>query len=203
LHCIDPSDAIQVARDSLTNFDNLVFHQASVDSQCLPLKSQDFGYSLGVLHHIPDTTAAICSCVNLLKPGAPFLLYLYYSFENRPYWFKFLWYCSDFARRFISLLPPRIKQSVTDIIALFIYFPLSLISYVVEKAGFEVSMIPLSYYRNHTFYTMRTDARDRFGTPLEKRFNKIQISRMMEAAGLIDIEFSESLPYWCAVGFRR
>ena len=39
--------------------------------------SMDFGYSLGVLHHIPDTKEALQKCVSKLKPGAPFLVYLY------------------------------------------------------------------------------------------------------------------------------
>jgi 2-polyprenyl-3-methyl-5-hydroxy-6-metoxy-1,4-benzoquinol methylase len=32
---------------------------------------------LGVLHHIPDTAAAMRDCVRKLKLGAPFLFYLY------------------------------------------------------------------------------------------------------------------------------
>jgi len=76
LHCIDPSSAIEVARANLAKHANVSFHQASVDAQCLPPASQDFGYSLGALHHVPDTAAAIRSCVDLLKPGAPLLLYL-------------------------------------------------------------------------------------------------------------------------------
>jgi len=49
---------------------------------------------------------------------------------------------------------------------------------------------------------MRTDARDRFGTPLEQRFTRKQIESMMQSAGLIDIKFSESAPYWCVVGLK-
>jgi len=66
---------------------NIVFNQTTVDAPGIPAGSQDFGYSLGVLHHVPDTAAAIRSCVTLLKPGAPLLLYLYYAFDNRPVWF--------------------------------------------------------------------------------------------------------------------
>jgi hypothetical protein len=47
---------------------------------------------------------------------------------------------------------------------------------------------------------MRTDALDRFGTRLEKRFTTKQIRDMMERAGLEDIVFSQTVPYWCAVG---
>ena len=84
LHCIDPSSALAVARHNLADQPNVQFHQASVAASGLPLNSQDFGYSLGVLHHVPDTAAAICSCAALLKPGAPLLFCLYYAFDNRP-----------------------------------------------------------------------------------------------------------------------
>ena len=48
----------------------------------------DFGYSLGVLHHLEDTQAGMAACVRKLKPGAPFLVYIYYALENRPIWFR-------------------------------------------------------------------------------------------------------------------
>jgi hypothetical protein len=50
---------------------------------------------------------------------------------------------------------------------------------------------------------MCTDSRDRFGTPLEKRFSKIEIEKMMENAGFYDIRFSCSKPYWVAVGLKK
>lgn len=203
LHCIDPSDAIEVARKVLADFDNVSFHRASVDQQCLPLSSQDFGYSLGVLHHVPDTQAAISSCVNLLKPGAPMLLYLYYAFENRSWWFRAIWRLSDLGRQLIYRLPQWLKQVVTDLIAVLVYWPLVTLSRGLEYLGCNVEGIPLSYYRKYSFYTMRTDARDRFGTPLEHRFTKLQITNMMEHAGLVNIRFSDEAPYWCVVGFKR
>ena len=203
LHCIDPSDAIEVAKISLNNFANVVFHRASVDQQILPFASQDFGYSLGVLHHVPDTQAAITSCADLLKSGAPLLLYLYYSFENRSWWFRMIWRLSDILRRMIYWLPHGLKKVLTDLIAILIYLPLVTLSRVFEYFGFDVTAIPLSYYRNCSFYTMRTDARDRFGTPLEHRFTKGQITSMMENSGLVDIKFSEAAPYWCVIGFKR
>lgn len=75
LHCIDPSAAINVAKRNLAGQSNVSFHHAGVDNLPLEDGSMDFGYSLGVLHHIPDTAAAMSSCVKKLKPGAPFLVY--------------------------------------------------------------------------------------------------------------------------------
>jgi len=202
LHCLDPSKALEVARKHMASFDNVAFHKASVDSSGLLPASQDFGYSLGVLHHVPDTAAAIRSCAELLKPGAPFLLYLYYAFDNRPFWFRALWRLTDLARHLIYPLPRRLKQFVTDVIATLVYWPLARLSRLIARMGYGVGSVPLSFYRDHSFYTMRTDARDRFGTPLEKRFTRSQIEKMMLDAGLKEIRFSESAPYWCAVGVK-
>jgi SAM-dependent methyltransferase len=203
LHCIDPSSALVVAKKALSSVTNVSFHQVSVDESPLPLNSQDFGYSLGVLHHVPDTASALRDCVAMLKPGAPFQLYLYYAFDNRSILFRLIWRCSDLLRRAVCRLPPVIKHLVTDIMAVLLYYPLARLSLLIERWGLEVSSIPLSYYRNHSFYTMRTDARDRFGTPLEQRFTKNQVREMMENAGLGGIRFSDAAPFWCAVGVKN
>lgn len=204
LHCIDPAaEALTVARKNLAAAANTDFHHCDVEAAGLAPDSQDFGYSLGVLHHIPDTPRALAACVRYLKPGAPFLLYLYYRFDNRPAWFRALWKISELARGAISALPNAIKPIVTDLIAVTVYWPLARIAKLCEAVGYVVDGLPLSYYRTLSLYTMRTDSRDRFGTPLEQRFTKAEIAAMMTAAGLTAIRFSPNAPYWCAVGFKQ
>jgi SAM-dependent methyltransferase len=203
LNCIDPSSAIRVAKSNLSSYSNTSFYEASLDNSPLKPSSQDFGYSLGVLHHVPDTKQAIQSCTDLLKPGAPLLLYLYYSFDGRPLWFRSIWKASDIIRRVIFHLHPTLKHLITNIIAALIYLPIARFSGLLSALGISVNNIPLSYYRHTSFYTMRTDARDRFGTPLEQRFSKPQIQSMMEAAGLEKISFSSNAPYWCAIGYAH
>ena len=203
LNCIDPSSALDIARRNLIDFKNVEYIKASVSESGIPINSQDFGYSLGVLHHVPDTESAINSCVSILKSGAPLLVYLYYAFDNRGWVYRLLWRASDLVRRIICKLPSRFKHFVTDIIAAIVYFPLARLSLLLDKVGINAASIPLFYYRNHSFYTMRTDSRDRFGTPLEQRFTKQQIKSYMERSGLIDIKFSDNAPYWCAVGIKK
>ena len=203
LHCIDPSSAaIDVARRNLHGHTNCSFHCASVEEIPLADGSADFGYSLGVLHHVPDAQQGIRACVRKLKPGAPLLLYLYYAFENRPKWFRAVWRVTDWMRRVISVLPFGVRGPLCDLIAAVVYWPLARISKLGQMLGVKVDHLPLSAYRDRSFYSMRTDALDRFGTRLEKRFTRRQIRSMMEAAGLEGIVFSET-PHWCAVGYRK
>lgn len=204
LHCIDASsEALEVAREKLRHKKNCHFHHASVHLMPLADGSMDFGYSLGVLHHVPDTASGIMACVRKLKPGAPFLIYLYYALDNKPAWFRALWRISDRLRGTISRLPHGPRYLVTQLLALLVYLPLARLARLLEKAGLDVANFPLSAYRAASFYTMRTDALDRFGTRLEQRFTREQIRQMMEQAGLERLQFSETVPFWCALGFRR
>jgi SAM-dependent methyltransferase len=202
LHCIDPSAAIDVARKNLSHLTNCDFHHATVDSMPIKDTSMDFGYCLGVLHHIPDPQAGVEACVSKLKVGAPFLIYLYYAFDNRPLWFRAIWHISDILRSFVSRLPYRLRYYISQCLALCVYLPLARASLILEKMGMDVRNVPLSAYRNRSFYTMRTDALDRFGTRLEHRFSREQIKSMLEKAGLVGVKVSTREPFWCAVGYR-
>ena len=202
LHCIDPSSAIDVAKKNLQQVNNCEFHQCTVSNLPFDDNAMDFGYSLGVLHHIPDTAKGLRDCVNKLKVGAPFLLYLYYAFDNQPVWYRWIWQMSNLFRQIVWRLPHRAKLMVCGLIAALIYWPLARTARIVDGMGGSIHSFPLSAYRDQSFYFMRTDALDRFGTKLEQRFTKREIEKMMIAAGLVDIKFSPHTPFYCAVGFK-
>ena len=106
LYCVDPSEsALKVAKKNLNELKNCIFVNTSANVFSVQENSMDFGFSLGVLHHVPDTQEALNFCVSKLKQDAPFLLYLYYNFDNRGLVFRSIWLISDFIRRFISKLP--------------------------------------------------------------------------------------------------
>ncbi|MBZ0119434.1 MAG: class I SAM-dependent methyltransferase [Sandaracinaceae bacterium] len=204
LHCVDASEeALAVCRKNLEGHANVRFHHASVAELPFEDASMDFGYSLGVLHHVPDTEAALVECVRKLRPGAPFLLYLYYALDNRPWQLRALWRVSDVLRFGVSRLPLPMRYAVSQALAATVYWPLARSSKLVERLGVDVSSIPLSAYRDRSFYVMRNDALDRFGTRLEQRFTRVEMEAMMRRAGLERIRFSDEVPYWTAVGYRR
>jgi|SRR5437016_2430666 len=187
-------EALKVAKRNV-RASNVSFVECSPET--LPFSDGyfDFIFSLGVLHHLPDTPAAIESLACKLAPGGRLLLYLYYAFDNRPAWFRGIWKLSDLLRRCTSRLPFSLRYGLSQIIALFVYWPLARTAkYLPVHDSW-----PLRIYADHSFYVMRTDALDRFGTKLEQRFTKQQIVAMLDAARLEDIRFSDSNPYWvCA-----
>lgn len=201
LHLLDVSpEALAVARKNLRNFHNVSFHVGSVGDIPLSDASLDFAFSLGVLHHVPDTAQAIRAVVRMLKPGAPFLLYLYYALDNRPPWYRWLWAMSNAMRVLISRLPRRLRVVVSETLAALVYWPLARFAALLAACGVRTASLPLAYYADKSFYVMRTDAYDRFCTRLEKRFVRAELERLMRDAGLEQIRFSETPPYWCAIG---
>ena len=135
--------------------------------------------------------------------GAPFLLYLYYRFDNKPTSYYLLWRLSDILRNVISRLPFKIKYIISQLIALFVYLPLARTTLLLDKIGINVSNFPLTWYKNEPFYIMRTDALDRFGTSLEQRFTKDEISKMLLNAGFENIKFSDREPFWTVLSYKK
>ena len=203
LHLLDVNaEALAVARANLADAANVSFHLAAIEDIPLPDASLDFAYSLGVLHHVPDTTRAIADIARKLRPGAPFLVYLYYAFDNRPPWYRKVWEASTVVRMIVSRSPYFLQFAVSQTMATMVYWPMARLARVLDAAGMLPDSWPLAYYRDKSFYVMRTDAFDRFCTRLEQRFTRAQIETMLRAAGLEDIRFSPRMPFWCAVGFK-
>jgi ubiquinone/menaquinone biosynthesis C-methylase UbiE len=203
LHLLDPSAAaLEVAKQNLHSVKNVSYHLHSVANIPLPPNSLDFVFSLGVLHHVPDTEAAIAAIADKLKPNAPFLIYLYYAFDNRPVWYRLLWRITDRARFVISRLPHPLRWAISQSIAVLVYWPLARFARLRLRHGRSTDVLPLSYYADKSFYVMRTDAYDRFCTRLEKRFRRDEIERMLARVGFKEIVFSNRQPFWCAVGIK-
>lgn len=200
---IDPSDAVFAADKLIGKDDGIDIIRASISAIPFPDEYFDFGMSIGVLHHIPDTQQAMTDCVKKIKKGGYFYTYLYYSLDNRGFIFKLIWKLSNLLRYLVSALPQKIKAIVCDILAFLIYVPLVNLARLLKIIGLPKSIwskIPLSAYENKSLFIMRNDALDRFGTPLEQRFSKQEIEIMMKKAGLSTVIFSENMPYWHAVG---
>ncbi|HEY0041882.1 MAG TPA: class I SAM-dependent methyltransferase [Flavisolibacter sp.] len=204
IEAIDPSEAIFAADKLIGPIPNVRLARASIENTPFPDETFDFGMSIGVLHHIPDTKKALQDCVKKVKIGGYFYTYLYYNFENRGSGFKALFKVVNGVRNVTSRLPMKPKKFVCDIIAFTVYLPVVTVGRVMRSMGLNklARKMPLSHYQANSFFWMRTDALDRFGTTLEQRFSRNDIRNMMTNAGLTDIIISNQMPYWHAVGKR-
>jgi len=113
-------------------------------------------------------------------------------------YYKMIFQGVNLVRRVISSLPQPLKRLSATVIAGLIYWPLARISKVLEKLGRNTSNLPLHHYANMPFVMLANDALDRFGTSLEQRFSKAEISEMLHAADfdLSTLKFSDTEPFW-------
>lgn len=193
-------EALEVAKVNLKRIANVSFMNASVGALPIGDASLDFAYSLGVLHHVPNTAEAIAAVGAKLKRGAPFLICLYYAFDNRGSLYRGLWHLSDGVRHIVSRLLHGLRYWVSQALATLVYWPLAKMAFLLDYMNLLPVGWPLAYYRDKPFYVLRTDALDRFGTRLEQRFTQDQIRDMLTKAGFVNVRFSDRMPYWCAIG---
>lgn len=205
IEAIDPSNAIFAADKLLGNTENVRLTKASIETIPFEDETFDFAMSIGVLHHIPDTQQAMKDCVKKVKKGGYFYCYLYHNLETRGWWFKTLYWLSDQVRKVVCKLPAGIKRFVCDILAILIYMPLILwVRFLVLIGLRKIAVkMPLSAYNNKSFFVIRNDALDKFGTSLEQRFSKKQVEEMMTNSGLENIVISPLTPFYHAIGRKR
>ncbi len=199
VYALEPSNgASTVLINKFSGESKIVVLQETVGANSIPLASLDLAMSLGVLHHIPDTGLAIKDVSQRIKPGGIFLCYLYYNLENKPTFYKFIFKGVNTVRQVISRLPQRIKQLVASSIAALIYWPLARLSKVLSRFRINTSNIPLHHYADMPFVMLANDALDRFGTTLEQRFSKAEITEMLRAADfdISTLKFSDIEPFW-------
>ena len=108
-----------------------------------------------VLHYTTFPEVELKDRVSKLKKGGPLLIYIYYRFDNRPKWFKFIWSITDIARKVISRITFFAKLFISKIIVLFIYLPLAKLSKYLSYRGLELEKILLYDYREKSFYENR------------------------------------------------
>lgn len=205
VEAIDPSNAIIAADKLLGKIENVRLSKASTETIPFNDETFDFAMSVGVLHHIPDTQQAMKDCVKKVKKGGYFYCYLYHNLETRGWWFKTLYWLSNQLRKVVCKLPSKLKRFVCDILAIVIYMPLVLWVRFLVLIGLRKIAIkmPLSAYNNKSFFVIRNDALDKFGTRLEQRFSKKQVETMMLQCGLEDILISPLSPFYHAIGRKK
>ncbi len=202
IEAVDPSNAIFAADELLGEIENVRLTKASIDTLPFNDETFDFAMSIGVLHHIPDTQKAMQDCVKKVKRGGYFYCYLYHNLETRGWWFKTLYWLSNQLRKIVCRLPAGMKRFVSDILAIVIYMPLVLwVRFLVLIGLRKIAVkMPLSAYNNKSFFVIRNDALDKFGTSLEQRFSKKQVEEMMRNCGLENIVISPLTPFYHAIG---
>ncbi len=105
---VDLSSAVEASYENLSHLGVRVL-QADIMNLPFAEESFDIIFSIGVLHHTPDTKKAFQSLVPLLKPGGFMVIWLYSAYNDESTRMKL----SNFYRRFSWRIPKKLLYSIS------------------------------------------------------------------------------------------
>ncbi|OGS34371.1 MAG: hypothetical protein A2293_12245 [Elusimicrobia bacterium RIFOXYB2_FULL_49_7] len=189
---VDFSDAIFVARKNLAASSHCLFFMG--DIQRLPFAKDfaDFIFCLGVLHHLPSPCLGE---VRKLKKYAPSLLiFLYYSLDNRPFYFRFILSMVTVARRLLCTVRNETFRKMFSLAGtFFLYMPLVIMGKLLKPLGLSSNVPLYDAYHDKGVARIEQDVYDRFFTRIEQRVSRKQIKALHDTFAAVTI--SGYLPY--------
>jgi SAM-dependent methyltransferase len=169
---IDLSRAVDAAQRNVGRRPNVHIAQANVFELPFREGTFDFIFSLGVLHHTPNTKAAFDGLPKLLRPNGKVAIWLYSNYGG--------WRPSDLYRRLTPKLPKRLLHAMT-----YVAVPL----YYVDKIpvlGHLVSwLVPISHHPKASWRVL--DTFDWYSPVYQWKHSYEEVFPWFEKQGLTDI----------------
>ena len=195
----DFSRAIDVAWKNVSDLPNVSCVQADITHLPLTDDAFDLVYSMGVVHHLPNTEEAVSALARKLKPGGQLRLYLYWK---RPGWAGLILRLVSTARRLTTRLPFPMLRALCLVLSLALYAGIVLPYRKLIAFGWTAPRKwPLFVYTKYPFRVLYNDQFDRFSAPIEKRYSAEEAAALLHQAGLRDVQVFPMFG-WIADGFR-
>ncbi|MFH1784732.1 MAG: methyltransferase domain-containing protein [bacterium] len=175
---IDLSYAVDSAQENLKYFDNVHIIQADIFN--LPFKKEtfDFIYSIGVLHHTPDTKKAFLNLIPFLKKGGSIAIWLY---SNETRYERVSNKFTDFYRFFTRRLPKRLLWYLCHLA-----IPLYTLKNIKKLRTVLDLVLPMSNHPDPEWRVL--DTFDWYSPMFQHKHTYREVVAWFEEAGLRDIE---------------
>lgn len=137
---VDLTSAVDAAYRNIGSWPNVHLFQADIFA--LPFRDDtfDLAYSIGVLHHTPDTRAAFARVAATVKPGGQFAVYLYarYGATHK---------ASDAIRTITTKLPLPVMWGLSSLaVPLYYAYRMPIVGKLLQLAA-PISMEPEARWR--------------------------------------------------------
>jgi len=171
---VDLSRAVEAAQRNLGDRPNV--HVAQADILRLPFADETFDlvFSIGVLHHTPDTRAAFDRLPRLVKPGGRIAVWLY------PGYAAFMWKMSDVLRRWTWRMPPRLLHAMAHVAV-----PKYYVDRLPAVGMASRFLLPVSGHPRAEWRVL--DTFDWYSPRYQWKHTYEEVFRWFEAQGLVDI----------------
>lgn len=173
----------------------------------IPFKDRvfDFAYSFGALHHTADPKRGLSEISRVIRKGAPAFLYLYEDHSENPV--KYIAVKIISSMRMVTVkIHPRILYALALLCSPFIFVFFACPSKILRKFKFAKKIseeIPFNF--GNSPFSLAGDLYDRFGAPVEQRFNRKEVNNMFEKCGFSGINITRltATAGWVAWGYKK
>jgi SAM-dependent methyltransferase len=171
---VDLSRAVESAHRNVGDRPNA--HVAQADVFRLPFGPGTFDciFSIGVLHHTPDTRSAFDRLPRLLKPGGRIAVWLYTSDNGGQYWM------SDLLRRWTWRLPPRVLHALAHVAV-----PKYYLDRLPGIGSRTRRLLPVSLHPRPEWRVL--DTFDWYSPRYQWKHSDDEVRAWFEAEGLVDV----------------
>jgi len=196
---VDFSNAINEAARNVADQANVQCVQGDLTHLPVADNTFDFVFSMGVLHHIADTSGTLWGLVRALKPGGRLRLYLYW--KRTGFAGALLWVVA-LARKVTVRLPFPLLRLLCWLLSVGLMAGVVLPYRLLLTLGVDVKDTwPLSVYTKYPFNVLYNDQFDRFSAPIEKRYSEAEVAALLESAGLREVRVFSRFG-WIADGIK-
>jgi SAM-dependent methyltransferase len=182
---VDLGASIDVARANLPR----AVLTVEADAEDLPFSEGTFDLVMliGVLHHLPDPQRALSSVSRYARPGGLVRVYLYWQ---PPWtWHRSVLKLVSAGRRLTVRMPHWLLYTLCVPLA-GLLFALFVLPYRlmrrVQSLHSVAERLPLKTYADYSFGVCVNDQFDRFSAPLERRYERHEVERLLADSGLVD-----------------
>lgn len=150
-------------------------------------KKFDVIYSFGVFHHTSDPIKCISEAHRVLKKNGTIFLYLYSSHEDLLLKRMGIFF-ERIIMKFFGYIPYSLQNLICIMLSPLCWAVFSLPSNILKLFGFETlsSKIPF-HFGTHPF-SIINDLKDRLISPINHRFSKLEMERILESVNFSFIE---------------
>lgn len=174
VYAIDLSLAVESAQRNLGGRVSVHIAQASIFALPFAEEVFDFIFSIGVLHHTPDTRSAFERLPRLLKPGGKIAIWLYPRYDSVPS------YVSDVLRKLTIRMPKRLLYAISHLAVPAYYL------YRMPRLGLlPRSLLPLSTHPKRRWRVL--DTFDWYSPRYQWKHTYEEVWPWFETAGLTEI----------------
>ncbi len=187
---IEPSDAVDVARDYVKDADNVRFVNQSIYDINLG-ETFDYVLCLGVLHHLPEPVEAVKKIHQLTKPGGRAVIWVYGKEGNR------LYLCVSRILRFFTV---RIPHRALDLLSKVLTYPLKWYIALCRKAALPMRDYMVNVLGNYDDYTLTLTIYDQLNPSIAEYWSREEYEAILRDGGFSEFELYHRHEYsWTAL----